>query len=301
MSIFLFSLYFIIKNMSANSKIFDFYFLLVEYWNITYIFTLILSTMKRKIENEQQFCFSDNVAVCDMSKFFCFRRKSKNWIWKTAIHVQSFFFSAKTLQSFTELPKREGEVFILTVIFSSLAPSPQIHFPPCAERFFLACPPPPPPLLRYTSLERRKRKIRVYRVVTSPNMNGFSAEYIKDLVITQRKTQSEVSLFLKERFPSKKDLSSKSVRRFCFENGINLHNRLSNDELEQCTRDVVARLSLSLLDLSACCSLFSSFFYLHLLVCIAVYMSALQGSKWFSAFSVNLEAFVKAHFFPGCQ
>ena len=31
MSIFLFSLYFIIKNMSANSKIFDFFFLLVEY------------------------------------------------------------------------------------------------------------------------------------------------------------------------------------------------------------------------------------------------------------------------------
>ena len=184
-------------------------------------------------------------------------------------------FSAKTLQSLTELPKREGEVSILTVIFLSLAPSPQIHFPPCAEKFFW----PAPPLLRYTSLERRKRKIRVYRVVTSPNMNDFSAEYIKDLVITQRKTQSEVSLFLKERFPSKKDLSSESVRRFCFENGINLHNRLSNDELEKCTRDVVARLSLSLLDLSVCCSLFSSFFYLLLLVCIAVYMSALQGSK----------------------
>ena len=192
--------------------------------------------------------------------------------------LQSMFnlcFSAKTLQSLTELPKREGEVSILTVIFLSLAPSPQIHFPPCAEKFFW----PAPPLLRYTSLERRKRKIRVYRVVTSPNMNDFSAEYIKDLVITQRKTQSEVSLFLKERFPSKKDLSSKSVRRFCFENGINLHNRLSNDELEKCTRDVVARLSLSLLDLSVCCSLFSSFFYLHLLVCIAVYMSAFQGSK----------------------
>ena len=96
MSIFLFSLYFIIKNTSANSKIFDFYFLLVEYWNITYIFTLILSTMKRKIENEHQFCFSDNVAVCDMSKFFCFRRKSKNWIWKIAIHVQSLLFGQNT-------------------------------------------------------------------------------------------------------------------------------------------------------------------------------------------------------------
>ena len=38
-----------------------------------------------------------------------------------------FFFSAKTLQSFTELPKREGEVSILTVIFfvpSALSPDP---------------------------------------------------------------------------------------------------------------------------------------------------------------------------------
>ena len=154
---------------------------------------------------------------------------------------------------------------------SALSPDP---LPSMRWEIFFGLP-PPPPLLRYTSLERGKRKIRVYRVVTSPNMNDFSAEYIKDLVITQRKTQSEVSLFLKERFPSKKDLSSKSVRRFCFENGINLHNRLSNDELEQSTRDVVARLSLSLLDLSVCCSLFSSFFYLHLLVFIAVYMSAL--------------------------
>ena len=50
-------------------------------------------------------------------------------------------------------------------------------------------------------------------------MNDFSAEYIKDLVITQRKTHSEVSLLLKE--------GSRSVKR------INLHNRLSNDELEQ--------------------------------------------------------------------
>ena len=55
--------------------------------------------------------------------------------------LQSMFnlcFSAKTLQSSTEQPKREGEVSILTVIFLSLAPSPQIHFPQCAERFFLA-------------------------------------------------------------------------------------------------------------------------------------------------------------------
>ena len=120
------------------------------------------------------------------------------------------------------------------------------------------------------------QEIRIYRAVTFPNMNDFSAEYMKDLVITQRKTHSEVSLLLKG--------SSRSAKRFCFENWINLHNRLSNDELEQCTRDVVARVSISLLDLRACCSLFSSFFYLHFLVCIAVF----RVQNNFSAFSVNL-------------
>ena len=104
-------------------------------------------------------------------------------------------------------------------------------------RIFFA-PDPLPPLPRYTSLERRKREIRIYRAVTFPNMNDFSTEYIKDLVITQRKTHSEVSFLLKERFPDKKGFSSRSVRRFCFENGINLRNSLLNDELEQCTRDV---------------------------------------------------------------
>ena len=84
-----------------------------------------------------------------------------------------------------------------------------------------------------------------------------------------------MSLLLKERFPDKIGLSSRSVGRFCFENGIHLHNRLSNDELEQCKSDFVAWVSVSLSDLSACCSLFSSLFYLHFLVCIAVYMSTL--------------------------
>ena len=48
-------------------------------------------------------------------------------------------------------------------------------------------------------------------------MNNFSAEYIKDLVITQRKTHSKVSLLPKERFPDKKGFILRSVRGFCFE------------------------------------------------------------------------------------
>ena len=142
MSIFLFSLYFIIKNTSANSKIFDFYFLLVEYWNITYIFTLILSTMKRKIENEHQFCFSDNVAVCDMSKFFCFRRKSKNWIWKIAIHVQSLFFGQNTTSVDRTTQEGGGGVHSYGNFFvpSALSPDP---LPSMRWEIFFGLPPPP--------------------------------------------------------------------------------------------------------------------------------------------------------------
>lgn len=130
---------------------------------------------------------------------------------ENCIQFSIFVFRPKHSKSLTELPKREGEGSIRTVIFFAPAPLP--------------------PLPRYISLERKKWEIRVYRAVTFPNMNDFSAEYIKDLVITQRKTHSEVSLLLKERFPDKKGFCSRSVRRFFFENGISLHNRLSNDEL----------------------------------------------------------------------
>ena len=150
--------------------------------------------------------------------------------------MQSIFFSAKTLKIVDRTIQEGGGGVHSHGNFLPLASSPQIPFPLC--EFFFA-PDPLPPLPRYTSLERRKREIRIYRAVTFPNMNDFSTEYIKDPVITQRKTHSEVSLLLKERFPDKKGFSSRSVRRFCFENGINLHNRLLNDELEQCTRDVV--------------------------------------------------------------
>ena len=187
-----------------------------------------------------------------------------------------FVSRPKHSKSLTELPKRVGEGSIRTVIRvpSALPLDPLPHM----RIFFFA--PAPPSLPSHATLlwKGRSGKFVLPRSHFS-NMNDFSTEYIKDLVITQRKTDSEVSLLLKERFPDKKGFSSRSVRRFCFENGINLRNRLSNDELEQCTRDVVARVSISLLDLGACCSLFSSFFYLHFLVCIAVYMSTLQGSK----------------------
>ena len=46
-------------------------------------------------------------------------------------------------------------------------------------------------------------------------MDEVSVEYVKDLVVTQQKTHSEVSLLLKEAYPERRGLSSRSVRRFC--------------------------------------------------------------------------------------
>ena len=67
---------------------------------------------------------------------------------------------------------------------------------------------------------------------------------MKDLVVTQQKTHCEVSLLLKEAYPDRRGLSSRSARRFCSKNGIHAQNRLSNDELEQCTKEVVARVGI---------------------------------------------------------
>ena len=75
-------------------------------------------------------------------------------------------------------------------------------------------------------------------------MDDVNVEYVKDLVVTQRKTHSEVSLLLKEAYPGRRGFSLRSVRRFCFKNGIHAQNRLSNDELEQYTKEVVARVGM---------------------------------------------------------
>ena len=97
-----------------------------------------------------------------------------------------FVFRSKHSKSLTELPKREGEGSIRSVIFAPNALSPDPL--PFMRIFFARA--PLPHLPRYTSLEKRKREIRVYRAVTFPNMNDFNAEYIKDLVITQQGKKS---------------------------------------------------------------------------------------------------------------
>ena len=61
----------------------------------------------------------------------------------------------------------------------------------------------------------------------SLNMDAVNVDFVRDLVVMQGKTHSQVSLLLQEAYPGKRGLSSRSVRRFCLKNGIHAQNRLS--------------------------------------------------------------------------
>ena len=78
----------------------------------------------------------------------------------------------------------------------------------------------------------------------SLNMDAVNVDFVRDLVVMQGKTHSQVSLLLQEAYPGKRGLSSQSVRRFCLKNGIHAQNRLSNEELEHYTKEVVARVGI---------------------------------------------------------
>ena len=78
----------------------------------------------------------------------------------------------------------------------------------------------------------------------SLNMDASNVDFVRDLVVTQGKTHLQVSLLLQEADPGKRGLSSRSVRRSCLKNGIHAQNRLSNEELEHYTKQVVARVGI---------------------------------------------------------
>ena len=78
----------------------------------------------------------------------------------------------------------------------------------------------------------------------SLNMDAVNVDFVRDLVVTKGKTHSQVGLLLQEVYPEKRGLSSRSVKRFCLKNGIHAQNRLSNEELEHYTKEVVARVGI---------------------------------------------------------
>ena len=113
---FLFSLFFIIKNTKVpNRKFWTFFFPLIEYWNITSIFTLILSTIKRKMK------LSGNVAFPTMLQSVA-SLKIENWKLQS---IFNFFFIGENIQNrWQKIPKREGEGSIRAVVFAPSALSP---------------------------------------------------------------------------------------------------------------------------------------------------------------------------------
>ena len=96
------------------------FFLLVEYWNITYIFTLIQSTTKRKIK------LSGNFASLTMLQFVAWLSvsvfgeslKIENWKLQS---IFNFPFSAKTFQIVDKTTQEgKGEAIRTVIFFCSL-------------------------------------------------------------------------------------------------------------------------------------------------------------------------------------
>ena len=75
-------------------------------------------------------------------------------------------------------------------------------------------------------------------------MDAVNVDFARDRVVTQGKTHSQVSLLIQEAYPGKRGLSSRPVRRFCLKNGTHAQNRLSNEELEHYTKQIVARVGI---------------------------------------------------------
>ena len=176
--------------------------------------------------------------------------------------IFNFCFSDKTFQIVDRTTQGGGGGSIRTFIFPP-APSPQAGPPPFMhwENLFAPVPAPSPSTLHFSGKEEEAGNSYLPR--------GHFSEHERLQCWVHNGSCNN----------STKNTLRGELIVICLKNGIHLHNRLSNDELEQCTRDVVAVVSKSFLDLSARCSLFSSFFYLHFLVCITVYMSTLQGLK----------------------
>ena len=85
------------KYESAKSKIFDIFFLSVEYWNITHIFTSILSTMRRKIKLSGNFASPTMLQSVAWLSFSVFGGSLKFENWKLQ-SIFNFCFSDKTFQ-----------------------------------------------------------------------------------------------------------------------------------------------------------------------------------------------------------
>ena len=140
-----------------NQKFWTF-FLLIEYWNITYIFTLILSTIKRKMILSGNYAFPTMLQSVAWLSFSVFDGSLKIENWKLQ-SIYNFCFSAKTFK-IVDRTTQEGGGGIHSH-GNSRPKRPPLRSPSPHANFFFFAPAPLPPLPRYASLERKKREIRI--------------------------------------------------------------------------------------------------------------------------------------------
>ena len=98
---------FIIKNTKVPNWKFFTFFLLIEYWNLNYIFPLILSTRKRKMKLSCNFAFPTMLQSVARLIFTVFGRSVKIKL-KIAINFHFLFFSRNTQNSWQNYPRGRG-------------------------------------------------------------------------------------------------------------------------------------------------------------------------------------------------
>ena len=117
---------------------------LVEYWIITHIFTLILSTMKRKIKLSGNFAYSTMLQSVAWLSFSVFGGSLKFENWKLR-SIFNFCFSDKTFQIVDRTTQEGGGRLHSHVNFFPQRPLPrEVRFLSCAGRICLPLPLPPP-------------------------------------------------------------------------------------------------------------------------------------------------------------
>ena len=117
--------FFIMRNKKVPNRNSLPFFFLVHHWNRSYIFTLILSTMKRKMELNDNFVSPKMLQSVAWLSFSVFDEGLKIENWKLQSIFKFCLSAAERSKSLTALPQRdmrEGEGSSRTV--ENLAPAP---------------------------------------------------------------------------------------------------------------------------------------------------------------------------------
>ena len=74
-------------------------------------------------------------------------------------------------------------------------------------------------------------------------MDSICVKYVEHLVFTEQKSHRQISEILKSKYPNRKGLSERSVRRFCKDRGISKRANLSDESLDDMVKESVRKVS----------------------------------------------------------